>query len=197
MPAPNDAPQPPKKPTQPAKPQAGGKPAPTGKPAPGAKPPAKPADGKTADGKTADGKAAEAKKPATGGPKKPQPAAKPMPAREAAHGGGRRFGQVLIDLGFLDEDQLWDILEEAKNTSQLTGQVALGRGLITEEQLLTALADQHGLKVVSLEDFKPQSEAVTLVPETMASVYKILPISYRDNVLTVALSDPGNMSALD
>src|SRR5438105_8100452 len=142
--APND----PKKPTQPAKPQAGGKPAPTGKPAPGAKPRDKPVDGKAADGKAADGKSAEAKKPAAaGGPKKPQPAAKPMPAREAAHGGGRRFGQVLIDLGFLDEDQLWDILEEAKNTSQLTGQVALGRGLITEERLLTALAAQHGLKL--------------------------------------------------
>src|SRR5439155_5391112 len=77
------------------------------------------------------------------------------------------------------------------------GQVALGRGLITEEQLLTALADQHGLKVTALDEFKPQSEAITLVPETMASVYKILPISYRDNILTVALSDPGNMAALD
>src|SRR5207237_6758282 len=106
-----------------------------GKPAPGAKPPqAKSGDGK-GDGK--DGKTAEPKKPASG-PKKGQPPAKPMPAREAAHGAGRRFGQVLIDLGFIDEDQLWDILEEAKNTGQLTGQVAVARGLITDEQLLSA-----------------------------------------------------------
>jgi type IV pilus assembly protein PilB len=197
MASPSDTPQPPKKPTPPIGKPAGSppqKPQAAGKPAPGAKPPqAKPASGKGGDGK--DGKGPENKKPA--GPKKSAPNAKPMPAREAAHGGGRRFGQVLIDLGFLDEDQLWDILEEAKNTGQLTGQVALARGLITDEQLLSALADQHGLKVVELADFKPQNEATTLVPETMASVYKILPISYRDKVLTVALSDPGNMSALD
>jgi hypothetical protein len=52
-------------------------------------------------------------------------------------------GQVLIDLGFIDEDQLWEVLEEAKSTGQLSGQVAVGRGLINDEQLLTALAEQH------------------------------------------------------
>src|SRR5207244_3570296 len=88
-------------------------------------------------------------------------------------------------------------LEESKTTSQQTGQVALARGLITEDQLLAALADQHGLKVISLEDLKFQPEAVTLVPETMATVYKVLPLSVRDNVLTVALSDPSNLAALD
>src|SRR5437899_6396346 len=204
MASPSDTPQPPKKPTPPVGKPAGSppqKPQATGKPAPGAKPPApqpKPASAKAGDGKVdgKDGKSGETKKP-SGGVKKGAPPAKPVPAREAAHGAGRRFGQVLIDLGFIDEEQLWDILEEAKNTNQLTGHVAVARGLITEEQLLAALADQHGLKVIELTDFKPQNEATTLVPETMASVYKILPISYRDKVLTVAISDPGNMSAMD
>src|SRR5207302_9884490 len=100
-------------------------------------------------------------------------------------------------LGFLDEDQLWDILEEAKNSAQPVGQVALARGLINEDQLLTALADQQGLKVVNLEDVKVTPEAAALVTETMASVYKILPLTYRDSVLTIALSDPSNLAALD
>jgi type IV pilus assembly protein PilB len=187
----------PKEPEQPKKPN--GPPAkgiPTGKPAgkPPAKPSAKPPAGK-ADGKKADGKSADGKKP-DGAAKKPPPP-KPVRAKEMSHGGGRRFGQVLIDLGFLDEEQLWDVLEEAKNTGQLTGQAALARGLITEEQLLQALADQHGLKVVNLEEVKPTPEATHLVPETMASVYKVLPLSYRDNLLVVALSDPSNMAALD
>jgi type IV pilus assembly protein PilB len=144
---------------------------------------------KPATGKAGDGKKDGAKKPA----QKP----KPTPAKESLRTGGRRIGQVLIDLGFLDEEQLWDILEEAKNTNQLTGQVALARGLVTEDQLLQALADQHGLKVIALDDFKAQPEATSLVQETMATVYKILPVSYRDNVLTVALSDPSNLAALD
>jgi type IV pilus assembly protein PilB len=165
------------------------------------KKPGKPADGdkkKPADAKGGNGKAdGEKKKPAAGPGKKAAPKPAPVRAKEALRGSGRRFGQVLIDLGFIDEEQLWDVLEEAKSTSQLTGQVAVARGLITEEQLLTALADQHGLKVVALDEIKPQNEATTLVPETMASVYKILPLSYRDNHLVVALSDPGNLAALD
>jgi type IV pilus assembly protein PilB len=149
---------------------------------------------KTAAGKAGDGKKADGKKD---GAKKPAPKPKPVPAKEALRTGGRRIGQVLIDLGFLDEEQLWDILEEAKTTNQLTGQVALARGLVTEDQLLQALADQHGLKVIDLTDFKAQSEATSLVQEQMATVYKILPISFRDNVLTVALSDPAHLAALD
>ncbi len=53
-----------------------------------------------------------------------------------------RIGQVLIDLGFLDEDQLWDVLDEAQSTKQPTGQVAVARSWISQEQLLLALQEQ-------------------------------------------------------
>jgi type IV pilus assembly protein PilB len=207
MPTPNE-PTPPKKPVPPgkvpprpaapgAKPAAAGngnsgikpaapgpKPAPPGaKPAaPGAKPPA-PAPRAQAGAKPAPA----AKKPA------PAPAAK----KERETGGRRRIGQVLIDLGFIDDDQLWSILDEAKTSLQQTGQVAISRGLITEEQLLQALAEQHGLRVVNVEEIKPTPEVLTLVPETMATVYKVLPLSLKDKVLTIAIGDPANMTAVD
>ncbi len=66
----------------------------------------------------------------------------PKPVKKPVKGTGKRkIGQVLVDLGFIDEDQLWDILDEAKATGKTVGQVAVGRGLITEDQLLQALAD--------------------------------------------------------
>jgi type IV pilus assembly protein PilB len=182
-------------------------PAPTGKsPAPIAKgvspPPGRPAG----EGKPAGEKPAGDGKPAQGKPAA-KPAGKPKPAPTAAprrvgksgtsRGSGRRIGQVFVDLGFVDEDQLWDILEEAKSTGQLTGQAAVGRGLITEEQLLQALAEQAGIKVANLDEAKPQPEAIALVPETMASVYKILPLTFKDRVLVIAISDPNNLAALD
>jgi type IV pilus assembly protein PilB len=171
-------PPPGKKPNQPGKNVPVGKPA--GKPPQAGKVPTPKSDGK---------------KPTP--PKKGAPLAAPVRSSQSTHGGGRRFGQVLIDLGFLDEEQLWDVLEEAKSSGVLTGQVALSRGLITEDQLLAALADQHGLKLANLDEMKPTTEATTLVPETMASVYKILPLAYKDKVLTVVLSDPSNLAALD
>jgi type IV pilus assembly protein PilB len=112
-------------------------------------------------------------------------------------GGRRKLGQVLVDLGFLDEDQLFDILDEARNTGQLTGQVAVSRGLITNDQLLQALGEQYGLKVVNLDEMKPQSEATQLVPESMAQVYKVVPLTLKDKVLTVAVGDPNHLAGLD
>jgi type IV pilus assembly protein PilB len=170
----------PKKPT----PAAGAKPAAGKAPAAGAKP---------AAGKPG----AAAAKPGAKAPpgKPPPPKAKAPPKPEP--GGRRKIGQVFVDLGFIDEDQIWEILEEAKSTGQLTGQVALSRGLVTEDQLLQALADQQGIKVISFEDTKPQPEAVQMVPETMASVYKIVPVSVKDGVLTVAIGDPTARAALD
>src|SRR5262249_49631777 len=192
MATPND-PVPPKKPEQgtpPAKGQGNPTPKPPTPGKPQSTPPAK--------------EAAGAKPPPGGKPQgsgKPPPSAKrpPVPVKSgsASRTGGRKFGQVLVDLGLIDEDQLWEILDEAKTSGLTTGQVALNRGLITEDQLLQALAEQHGLKVANLEEPKPTADAITKVPETMASVYKVLPLSYKDDVLTVAMGDPNNLAALD
>src|SRR5437588_198341 len=46
-------------------------------------------------------------------------------------------------------------------------------------------------------ELKPSPEAIALVPETMSAVYKVLPLSYKDTVLTVVLGDPIHLPALD
>jgi type IV pilus assembly protein PilB len=162
-----------------------------GKPVP--RPAPKPPGGAKAAGKPADAKAA---KPAKGKADE-KTVGKPRTVEEAQRTSGRRIGQVLVDLGLLDEDQLWEVLDEAKNTGNQTGQVAVSRGLITEDQLFAALAEQHGIKLINLEEIKPQAEALAIVPETMASVYKCLPLTLRDNVLTVVLGDPAATGTLD
>jgi type IV pilus assembly protein PilB len=182
MAPPNDS-GPPKKPTGPGSPgnkPSGKPPAPGGRPTSGKPTPPKPADGKPSAGK-----------PTLGGKKGPPP------AKGGAKGGSRRIGQVLIDLGFIDDDHLWDLLEEGKSSGQPLGQVALTRGLINEDQLLQALGEQHGLKVIAAQDIKPTPEALALVPETMAGVYKVLPLTFKDKVLTIVIGDPHNLSAVD
>lgn len=110
----------------------------------------------------------------------------------------RRLGQILVDLGYLSEDQLWDVLEEQKQSpGEIIGQVALKLGLITNDQLTEALAEQWGMPVVNLAETNIPPKVIDLVPSTMAEVYKIMPISMRDNVLMVAMADPQNLAALD
>jgi type IV pilus assembly protein PilB len=197
-PVPPKKPTPPQKIVPPAKPGAkaadgANKPAPPAKPGEAPKPAAakdgaKPAIKKPAPPSKAPGK------PGAGPAKK---APSPKAADEKKRGGAKKLGQVLVDLGFIDDDQLWELLEQAKSKGELTGQAALSRGLVNEEQLLQALGEQHGLKIISLEDVKPQSEALALVNETMATVYKIVPLTFKDKILTIAIGDPSNMAAID
>src|SRR5579871_4481061 len=110
----------------------------------------------------------------------------------------RRLGQILVDLGYMNEDQLWDVLEEQKQApGEVIGRVAVRMGLVTEAQLSEALAEQWGMQVVNLKETTITPKVLELVPETMASIYKIMPVSLKNNVLTVAMADPQNIAALD
>jgi type IV pilus assembly protein PilB len=112
-------------------------------------------------------------------------------------GGNRKFGQVLVDLGYIEEADLWTLLEEARNSDVPLTRIVLDRGLVTEDQLLQAKGEQHALPVVNLEEQKPSPESIKLVPENMAQVYKILPLNFDSETLTVVMSDPDNLPALD
>src|SRR5215475_3520661 len=110
----------------------------------------------------------------------------------------RRLGQILVDLGYINEDQLWDILEEQKQSpGEVIGRVAVRMGLVSEAHLSEALAEQWGMQVVNLKETTVNAKVLELVPETMASIYKIMPVSLKNNVLTVAMADPQNIAALD
>ena len=103
-----------------------------------------------------------------------------------------------MDLGYLTEDQLWDVLEEQKQSGgEIIGQVAVRMGFVTQEQVTEALAEQWGLPVVDLNSTTILPKVLEDVPQTMCELYKIMPLSKKDNVLTVAMADPQNLAALD
>jgi type IV pilus assembly protein PilB len=110
----------------------------------------------------------------------------------------RRIGQILVDLGFISDEQLETLLEEHQNhPGVLFGKFAESQGLITEEQLAQALAEQWGMQVVHLADIVIPPNVLGLVTETMAQMYRIVPIAFRDDTLTIALCDPQNLSIQD
>ncbi len=71
----------------------------------------------------------------------------------------RRIGQILVDLGFITDEQLEVILDEQQQRpGALLGKIAEDMGLITDEQLAQALAEQLGMQTISLADvtlFRP------------------------------------------
>lgn len=110
----------------------------------------------------------------------------------------RRIGQILVDLGFINEDQLELLLEEQQHRQhELLGRIAESMGLITDEQLANALAEQLGLQVVSLSDTVIPPDVLKYVTEPMAHLYRIVPLGFRDNTLTIAMCEPQKLHVLD
>jgi type IV pilus assembly protein PilB len=113
----------------------------------------------------------------------------------------RRLGTILVDMGYLDEETLWKVIDEQKRggNAELLGKVAVRLGLVTEEQVLKALGEQLGMKVVKLGDMSFPPEVSELVNESMATAFKVVPISVgkKDKALTVAMAEPQNPSTLD
>jgi type IV pilus assembly protein PilB len=69
--------------------------------------------------------------------------------------------------------------------------------LVTAEDVSNALASQYGMESVDLSQIEIDPEAVKMVSVSMTQVYRIVPIAFVDNVLTIAMADPQNINALD
>ncbi len=110
----------------------------------------------------------------------------------------RRIGQILVDLGFLTDEQLEMLLEEQQQRpGEMLGQIAIGMGLITDDQLAQGLAEQMGMQVISLSDVVVPPEVLGYVTEPMAQLYRIIPLTFKDDILTVAMCDPQKLTILD
>ena len=97
----------------------------------------------------------------------------------------------------MDDAQLESIYEEMRTTDRRLADIAAERGLVSEDQLLQSTAELHGMRVANLEEVKPHPDAVKLVQKNMAELYKLVPLSYENDTLTVAMSDPNNLQAMD
>jgi type IV pilus assembly protein PilB len=110
----------------------------------------------------------------------------------------RRIGQILVDLGFLRENQLEMLLEEQQQRpGEMFGQIAMSMGLITDEQLAQALAEQMGMQVVSVADTDISPEILSMITEPMAQLYRIIPLRFDGETLSIAMCDPQKLQILD
>jgi type II secretory ATPase GspE/PulE/Tfp pilus assembly ATPase PilB-like protein len=72
-------------------------------------------------------------------------------------------------------------------------EVAVRRGLVSEDEVLTALASRFRMKVANVSLVSQQARE--LVPEQLARRYRVLPLAISDSVLDVATADPHDLDA--
>ena len=109
----------------------------------------------------------------------------------------RRLGDLLVGEGLISPDQLQRALVEQRGTSEKLGSILVRLNLITEEQLIGFLSRQYGIPSITLSQLDFDPEVLRLVPAQLAKKYEVIPIKRTGNALTLAMSDPTNVFALD
>lgn len=110
----------------------------------------------------------------------------------------KRLGQILTDLGLIDEDQLEQMLaEQEARGGELLGRVGLSLDFYSDEQLGEALAEQWNTLFVTLYDKQITHDLVEIISRTMAEMYRVVPLELKDNRLTIATADPQKIQIAD
>ena len=102
----------------------------------------------------------------------------------------KKIGECLIQAGLITEDDLQTALAEHKRTGERVGVVLVRMNLATEKQIAKALAFQLGFPYINLAENPPDPTAVVLIPKEVSLKRVCIAVGLEKNLLTVAMSDP-------
>lgn len=108
-----------------------------------------------------------------------------------------RLGEELLKAGLITEQQLEKALEEQGKTGGRVGYNLVKLGYIDEEDVTNFLSKQYNVPSINLASFDIEEEVIKLIPEETARKYQVIPVTRTGTILTVAMSDPSNVFALD
>jgi len=113
----------------------------------------------------------------------------------------KRLGQLLTELKVIDEHQLQSALGHQKQWGGKLGVILVQKGFCREEQMISALSQHLGMPTVRLADVKIDPRAVKTVSKAVAERLHVFAYevtgSGRSEVITIAMSDPTDLSAVD
>lgn len=113
----------------------------------------------------------------------------------------KRLGQLLLERGLIDVDQLNSALSYHRQWNVRLGSALVAKGFIAEGTLTRTLAESLQIPMVDLSKVEPDGEALELVKPGTCEQYEIFPIAVKAhrgrNTLLLAMADPLNVAAID
>jgi type IV pilus assembly protein PilB len=108
-----------------------------------------------------------------------------------------KLGEMLIAAGLITEDQLTTALAEQKRVGGRLGTNLVRLGYLSEEELAKYLEKQHGVSSVLLANHKIAQSILDLVPTEVAAKYSCIPLERVGKMLTVAMVNPSDVLAIE
>ena len=114
-----------------------------------------------------------------------------------AKASGILMGQVLIEAGIITSEQLDTALREQKKTEELLCTCIVRLGFAKEKDVFSVLSQKLGIEYVRIKDISIKPEVIARVPAKFASHYKLIPVDVKGNEITIVVSDPLDFHTLD
>jgi hypothetical protein len=109
----------------------------------------------------------------------------------------KQLGQLLIEKGIINNKHLEHALRIQGEKGGLIGQILVGLGYATEEDIAQAITVQYGFPYLPLKGYEIDPDVIKLIPEHVAKQYGLIPIDKIGDTLTIAMSNPLNIQAVE
>src|SRR5271154_2358544 len=108
-----------------------------------------------------------------------------------------RLGEILVKDSLISADQLKQALEHQKKNGGRLGTCLVKLGLVSDDDITAVLSRQYGVPSINLKFYEVDPAVIKLVPQETAIRYQIVPLSRVGSTLTIAMTDPTNVFAMD
>ncbi len=108
-----------------------------------------------------------------------------------------RIGELLLREKRITPAQLQEALNHQKANGGKLGITLVKLGMVKDEEITAMLSRQYGVPSINLAQFDIDGSVIKLIPSETANKYQIIPISRTGATLTIAMTDPTNVFALD
>ena len=108
-----------------------------------------------------------------------------------------RIGELLLKEKRISAEQLQEALNYQRTNGGKLGANLVKLGFVKDEEITALLSKQYGVPSIALNQFEIDPAVIKLVPGETARKYQIVPLSRAGATLTIAMTDPTNVFAMD
>jgi type IV pilus assembly protein PilB len=108
-----------------------------------------------------------------------------------------RLGEILVKDSLISADQLKQALDYQRKNGGRLGTCLVKMGLVSDDDITAVLSRQYGVPSINLRFYEVDPSVIKLVPQDTAVRYQIVPLSRVGSTLTIAMTDPTNVFAMD
>ena len=109
-----------------------------------------------------------------------------------------KLGEMLVKAQLISDAQLEDAIKIQRREGGKLGSIVVRQGFCSDQDIVSFLGMQYGVPAADLDQWPAiEASVIALVPAELANKHKVLPLQRSGNVLTLAMSDPTDIFAMD